>query len=659
MSKKDETIKKEVSKLFSIKDKTKYTEAFVDLRAKYKDELDIADSIQKQFMDRHGSIYKYAQRMAEKIRKEYGHNVAYHKLVKRAKEYATKHNIEDYEFDEFQRMYEQELAGTTTHENIAPTTMLMNVLGVVSQSIEGTSELTESDYRTMQEILKEFELSKQLHAQTLLQALQYTDVAPQAIDAKIDRTKHNPANHIHPVIAAMFLPKIGVFESHFLFSNMGGIVSARYNQKPLTTRPDFELFHSLVTDPNDIVCDDKSPVTDLLNRTRIQHHLWNSVMHLRNGQVYNASFVEFTKMIDICRLNKYDNPDFVYGHHDGSVIKRLLSAFSFRPTVVATLPIINTFSVNPYSQNIKPTITTIPMINIKLHAYQRINRNVMTGVVPGGTNANRPPPLVPVALSGCLVQTQTFIEHHRLVQRITDVVYSREVLIFYVDRRAHLLQYGSPFNMTKLPSAIAGFERINTYPIEIECSISIRPQSAPNDDKFCLRSVVVADINQGPNPSSTDPRSIVVGSSAFIFDYMPLLDPQGNSTGIKSCTVPPLGGPGTRFFNNTNMVFPANGGPAVPQQNNCNNAIAIHHYDPMNALIKHSPYAIYDVINNIAGGGPPIVQPGLFQVGTAGTGIPVSGLSQQDAEKRIREQGIIFIYQNFAFDKMKEMSVAM
>ena len=598
--------------------------------------------------------------MSDKFREKYG-SLPYHTLTEKAKSYAEKHDIEDYEFTIFQMMYEQELSGTSKNENIPSTTILMKTLGIVTQNIEGEIELTESEYGTIQEILKEFELSKQLHSQTLLQSLQYTDVALQARDAIINRTKDNPANHIHPVIVAMFLPKINIFESHFLFSNMSGIVNSRYNKLPLTTRPDFELFYSLVTDPNDVVCSDNSPVSDLLNRCRIQHHLWNSVMHLRNGMVYNPIFNEFTKMIDNCRLNKYDNPDLVYGRHDGTIIKRLLASFSFRPTVVATFPLTNTASTNPYAQNTQATVTAIPMINIKLHAYQNINRQAITGIVPGGIvpggivpggiapgGGNRPP-IRPVALSGCLQQQQTFIERNMLVQRITDVVYSREVLIFYVDRRAHILRFGSPFNMPQLPTAIAGFEKINTYPIEIECSIVLRPQNSPNDDKFCLRSVVVADINKGTPLNPNDPNlSIVIGSSAFIFDYPFAPGAGGVLTDIKTCNGPPFG----------NFGFNMPVGGILPQQNNCNNANAIYHYDPMNALTKHAPYAIYDLLNNRAGGVPNAFA-GLFGANPPQIGLPVNGLTQNEAEQTIREQGIIFIYQNFAFNKNKEMSISM
>jgi len=646
MSKKTkDIINKEVTRLFNISDKSRYNDAFTELRHKYKDE-DLVNEIQKVFMHRYKSLKKRAHKFADLFRKRYGSvEMPYHELLNKARSYAKRHDITDDEFAEFQRRYEQELAGTEKHEaSVIPMTKLMKVLGEITVK-EQDMEVSESDYKNLQEILKEYEMSKSFHAQTLLQALQYQDVALQARTAIIDRTKHNPNEYIHPIIVAMFLPKIHLFESHFLFSNIGGIVNLRYNKKPLATKPDYELFHSLVTDPNDVVCDNHSPMGDLLSRYRIQHHLWNSVIHLRNGQVYNPIFNEFTKMIDNCRLNKYDNPDFTYGRHDGTVLKRLLAAFSFRPTVVATLPVMNVFSTNPYAQNTRAVITAIPMINIKLHAYQNVNRNPNAGARVGGVGFNRILAPMQVALSSALIQPQTFIENNVLVQRISDVVYSREVLIFYVDRRSHLLQFGSPFNIAKLPTAIAGFERISTYEVEIECSITIRPQN-PDNDKFCLRSVVVAEISD-PIPNSTDTRGIVIGSSAFIFDYLP------DANGDKSCNnMPALG----NLFNNTNL-----GG----NQNNCNNAISIYHYDPANALTKHAPYAIYDVIAGVAGGTGMSTWnaaglPGLVNIGNPGVagGIPVNGLSQALAEERIRKQGIIFIYQNFNYKKDKEAQIA-
>ena len=508
----ENTVDKEVANLFSIKDKSQYNRALMSLRQKYRDD-DLVNRIQQVFVMKHRMIVKGAKKFAEAFRKRYGANdIPYHQLLDKARAHAKKHKIGGDAFAEFQRMYEQELAGTSkANEVVMPVTNLMKVLGNISTDIEGSFNIPDEDYHYVNDIMMEWEVSRPLHAQTILQGLQYKDVGQTALIGIINRGTQNPGDHIHPVIAAMFIPKIDLFESHFLQSNIARIVRARCNQESLTTKPDYELFYNMVTDPNDIVCDNRAPMGDLLNRSRLQQHLWNSVLHLRNGQFYNPSFNEFIRSVDNCRLNKFDNPDFTYGRHDGTVIKRLLSAFSFRPTVIATIPITNVFIPNPYGQKIRPTITSIPMINVRLSSPQY--QPVAFGMTPQPVTTN-------TKLSDCLTQPQTFIEGNTLVNRISQVVYSREVLIFYIDRRAHLLQFGQPFNISRLPSAIAGFEKINTTKIDFECSMKIKSSPQSTEDTFCLRSVVIADVQPSTTTAPpTDPRNVVVGSSAFIFDY--------------------------------------------------------------------------------------------------------------------------------------------
>ena len=495
------TINTEIANLFNIKDKTQYTRAFLSLRNKYTDE-DMVNHIQDIFIKKHSIVVKSAKKFTEAFRKRYSSSdMPFHLILSKARTHAKKHNITEAMFAEFQRMYERELAGTEKgNEVIVPVTNFMKILGNVSSQIEGEFTIGDGDYENLQNIITEYSKSKQLHARTLLQGLLYNDLdRTTALSGIIDRSIHNPIKHVHPVIAAMFLPKIDLLESHFLQSNIGNIVCSRYNQEPLKTSQDYELFYSMITDPNDVVCNNNTPIGDLLNRFRMQQSLWNSVLHLRNGQYYNT-FNEFISSIDKCKLNKYDTPDFIYSRHDGTILKRLLSAFSFRPTVVATLPYSQVFSMNPYAQNIRPCITSIPMINIRLNGYQ-INKNVNQ----------------PIKLSSCLSQRQTFIEDNKLVNRILDVIYSREVLIFYIDRRSHILEFDSPFNIGRLPSAIGGFERINKNSIDIECSITIKPNTT-RSDTFCLRSVVIAEMQTVPGDNNK-PDSIVVGSSTFLYDY--------------------------------------------------------------------------------------------------------------------------------------------
>ena len=245
---------------------------------------------------------------------------------------------------------------------------------------------------------------------------------------------------------------------------------------------------------------------DLLNRSRLQHHLWNAVLKLRNGQYYDASAAEFIGNVEMCRLNKHDTPDLVYGRYDGTVLKRLISAFSFRPTVISTTPIVTQmYNTNPYSHNVRPTVRSIPMINLRIN----------------GIDASRN-----LRLRDSIEQSTLVIEGKSFVQKKIDLIYSRGVLMFFVDRRAHYIQVGrmEPFNMGNLPVSVAGFERINPRKVSFDPSITVR------GDVYNLRSVVAAEISKSSaavqgGPGSYNPN-VVVGSSAAV------VIPQDASRGI-------------------------------------------------------------------------------------------------------------------------------
>jgi hypothetical protein len=487
-SRSDGSVDDEVQKLFR-KNNGKISSAdFMKLRQKY-DDVDLVDKVQKAYLEKHATISKKAKKFAQLIREKYSNQqYPFHILLEKARLFKVKHGLTDDEFSEFQRIYEQELVGMGSSDVIVPSTNMMKVLGSINVDLQGfATKLNDNEYKVLQEILKLYASSRPLHAQVLLQSMQYQDCGFEALSGEFKKEfGHRAGDSIHPVIAAMFLPKIALLENHFLHSNIAGIVKARYNGEALATRPDYELFYALTQDPNDVVCDGRSPMSDLLNRAQVQNQLWNCVLNLRNGQYYNSSFRDFVGTVDMCKLNKQDNPDLVYGRYDGTVLKRLLSAFSFRPTVVATAPVYQIVNMNPYQQNVRPVVTAVPMINMRLsHSLSDDT---------------------PVDLSDALEQNQYFLENGSFVPRSTNLIYSRGVLFFFVDRRSSVIRFNDmqPFNIARMPTSISGFERLNDREVNFDDEIKIR------GDTYKLRSVVLAEVNR-----NVAEANIVVGSSAI------------------------------------------------------------------------------------------------------------------------------------------------
>ena len=487
---KDGSVDDEVRKLFKRSGGKLDQQQFNNLRIKYGND-EFVEKVQRVFIEKQTEITKKAKKFAQLIRDKYGDNqYPFHTLLEKAYKYKVKHGLNEDEFSEFQRIYESELVGLKSPEVFAHNTNLQKVLGNVSVDYQGfSSQLSESDYKIVQDIIKLHASSKALHSQVLLQSIQYQDCGIEAFTGKYERNMHNVSNHVHPVIAALFLPKIEILDTHFIQSNIANIIKTRYNKEAFTSMSDALLYDALIRDPNDVVCDSRSTLVDLHNRAQLQNQLWNNVLALRNGQYYNTSFREFITAVDTCRMNKYDSPDLVYGRYDGTILKRLLAAFSFRPTVVTTTPVHQVFSTNPYQQNIKPTVTYVPMINLKL---------------PYVANDNSP-----VRLSDSLEQTQLLLDTNGLVvPKHTSLIYSRGVLFFYVDRRANVIMntQGAPsFAFNKLPTAVSGFDRLNIRPVDFEINFKIR------NDEYHLRSVVLSETNQ-----NAPENNLVIGSTTAI-----------------------------------------------------------------------------------------------------------------------------------------------
>merc|ERR1712146_222019 len=221
----------------------------------------------------------------------------------------------DAEFSEFRRVYEQTLDGDTRPKeyNIAtPFTNMSRVLGQGLIEADDGLKVDEKDYDSIQQILRSYSECKSQHSQVILQSMEYQDMALQAMSGEYDRNRHNPHCHVHPVIAAMFLPKITIFEETMIYGNIAYIVRQRYQKQPILTSTDYELFYDLISDPTDVVCSADSAVKDLFNRAQLQSHLWNSVVSLRNGRYYDCNTTNFKLAIGNCRRSVNDNPDLMY-----------------------------------------------------------------------------------------------------------------------------------------------------------------------------------------------------------------------------------------------------------------------------------------------------------------------------------------------------------
>ena len=523
---KKSVVDNEVRKLFRENSHQIPQNAMYKLREKYGDE-DLLDQIQDTFMEKSREIRKRAKKFARMITDRYQHsNYPLHILLKKALKYKAKYNLSDSEFEEFRRIYEQTLTGTETPQRLkvtVPFTNMSRALGQGQVDANDGMKFDDKDYNVIHDILRMYSEKKPTHAQVVLQSIVYKDTAFEALTGKFEPMKHNPHCHIHPVVAALFLPKIDILENHMIRSNIAYIVKSRYSKQPILTQTDYELFYDLISDPTDVVCSSDSAIKDLAGRASLQSHLWDSVLSLRNGRYYDCNSTHFLMAIDNCKRNNYDAPDLLYHNDEGSMIQRILGSFSLRPTIVATTPLYSAMNSNPLRTSTHvPKVASLSMVVLRLPVLTTLNTQEA----------------INVSLNDAIDQSQWYVEDGTVVPRNQQIIYSRGILVFYVPRRAHTLNIGKlvePMNFTRLPSTIAGFERLNDRIVDYDPVIDLREYN------YRLRSVVVVEINKDVANNGKGPK-LVTGCSTLLVKYNEdgltsrqlWYNPSGSAIGYKS-----------------------------------------------------------------------------------------------------------------------------
>jgi len=469
------------------------------LRAKHGD--DIADEVVEEFYEMKDSVREDAQKAASYLRGKYPHKPL-HLLLGAARKYKAKLGLDDFAFEEFRRIFEAELSGQSVamsrvvephrHSNIMERT-----LGSGYRDQAPGMKVRDDEYGDLQEILKIHAAMKPAHADVVLQHLQYEGVQNGnqiALAGFFDRTKDRPECYVHPVIAAMFLPKIPVLEKHFLIANLAGIIKGRKNRELITNKPDYLLHKAITTDPNDVVCDPNSAVRDLKFRCQMQHQLLQSVRSLRNGQYYDCANRDFLATIENCRLNNFDNPELLYGQDEATVLSKLLGAFSFRPTVLSQRPIA-TYDPNPKA--VIPKIYTRHMLT-----FRQRNPRVAQG-------ADR-------KVSEVMVNVSYRREDGNFIPYEEQVIYSNQVIFVLVPRKLMTVdlnrmlgQSTNPINLLDLPRNLTGFERVNPFELQIE---DMRLNAG--EDSFDLTSAVSAKISNIGNNSQS--KGFIIGNMAWV-----------------------------------------------------------------------------------------------------------------------------------------------
>lgn len=441
-------------------------QAMQEIKKIYGNDAKMAKMVTEAFTNRLAYITKKAEKFRKRITGKIAHVSADERFI-RAKKFAQKYKISDDEMNVFINMIFNDNSIETAF-NSYPTTPIASMLGYAQRiSTSDRLDVAAVDLTHVNDIIAMRAATSALHSQVVLQSLTYKDCDIKAIygSANFGLYRKNIYNHVNPVLAALFLPRIKCLDENMLIANLGGIIEAKQRGTNISTQPDYELYQNLMNDPTAYLCNDTSPIQDIKHRYYLQTKLWENILNLRQGIFYDDKLNDLTVAINNCKNNLYDAPDLTYVQDEGTYLRRLLGAFGVRPTVISTSSAINQNVFDPTGLQMNALtaagisqLTTVPMITVRL---------------PINFNDNN---AAPISLLDAMNQTQWFKEGMTIAPKKQSVLHSRDVIFFYVSRRFQtisLTRTNMPCNFSKLPTTIGGWEALNEHIVDFPNNMTI------------------------------------------------------------------------------------------------------------------------------------------------------------------------------------------
>jgi len=480
----------EVLKKLWTADKILYGQEVIDylktLKTPEKIISEVFDIYNKQFkeLEKHARIFK------DRILEKYP-DISLSKFTDKLKKYMKKYDLSNAEsimvqkliFDNSNTVYGKHIDYSYTE--------LGKLLGYDPEMLMTGLKYNSEDKGLVNDIIEIDNKFQSLSKLIKIQSLTYTDCELRAMSGQYDEIHHNINNYVHPVIAALFLPKIKVLEERILLSNIAHLIALKNNHMMIDDYPTINLYQDMITDPNQNskYYTTLKPLDDLKLRCQLQVQLWYGVNALRNGKYYDFDSARFMKIIGLYPSSLYDAPDQFLSDDCGTILRRILNAFSFRPTWVnisSILPddfkditsvlggVFNLTQYYPYI-NHEPTSTRakVSMITVRLPYIDDENKDE------------------PIELSLQSSTSQWFVEKNIPELYKQRVIQSNGVLFFYVNRNYTSINEATfvdgSYQFNQLPVSLVGTIKVNIKQVKFNSDLSI------DNKDFKLKSIVVTE----------------------------------------------------------------------------------------------------------------------------------------------------------------------
>ena len=499
-----------------------------ELRHKFGDDK-VFDMIQEAYFEKLSSIRKRSIKFTKLIEKKYGMlGYPLHVILNKALKYKKKYSLSDEEFELFRQYYQKSMnmRNNTNKLNVlVPNTNMAKVFGDDPYT-NNKIYTSDGDHKIIKSILELYEENRFLWQQITLQSIIYQgDLNNDKYEVSFNSNKMiNFSSPTHPVVAALFLPKISNFDEYFLFTNLAYILKCKYLGEPLTTYHSYLMLYNLVTDPTDVVCNSDSPLRDILHRAILQVALWKNVLKLREGNVYdtNNSFVasDFMANIDGCKLSMYDAPDLLMIGDENVIIRRLLNAVAFRcATVISTPTIIPLFNNGSANTTMQVNTLNIPFNLTQINKVPMIYIRLPPKIIQSSTQAKT------LNIQDSLTTIQTIMSNGRLESRSLSITASEQLLIISIPRRTYrpagnsIYNLPQVFNFAHMPHHAIGLEILNDTPVATNKYLTLsNTANTANDKKFSDKLFLKSAVVLKQKKDNRD-NKFIYGTKTYIINY--------------------------------------------------------------------------------------------------------------------------------------------
>ena len=312
-------------------------------------EKDTVKLIYKWIVKRMDYISKKASAFRDGILTRYSY-LPPNKIMKKAKKYAKHLKFTQAEFELFRQMFMINYISPLSNQDIKLETgdntgALARVFDIKPKEKEqGKLIFDSSESSIVESIVKAAKSNDNLYYYTFVDSINYKDCDTEKYNMVPIKKNIKYTDCVHPVVAAMFIPKIPYFETRFIYQNIARLVQMCYEHQKIdglykNLQNSLALDKSQYSDQTGHII---TPIKDLQLRANIQIALWRVVLMLRNNHVLDCDCSKLYNALSVYAPDMFVDNSELLNQNSVGIIRRLYNALS-----VSTLTISRSKKYTP------------------------------------------------------------------------------------------------------------------------------------------------------------------------------------------------------------------------------------------------------------------------------------------------------------------------